>query len=509
MLQFQGKFKKKSFKKIVPKAPEKILPWSDHQKVIFNNIENGDGHTVIQSSPGSGKSTTILQGLRHVPDQYKTDNKTLFTAFTSSSAKHLESHIPKGVYSKTHHSLGFAPLRKAWGHVYGIGGMGSVDIKNDSAFALATEEVGHKANENKLRQMLVFAMDYAKISLADTVEDIEKVIDQFGIDLCGIDSVRFSNHVLSMMNKCAQAPRKLNGRSVISYADMIYLWWKNGWDLQKFDRVFVDEAQDLSPARTTLIINSLALGGRICAVLDKNQAIFGFAGASDNVVDMFMNELKAKQLHLSVSYRCPRSVIELAKRINPLIEAAPNAIDGTIDSIKSEDLYASVKEGSVILSRTNWPLIRACYKMLAMNMKVCIKGKDIGDRFQWRINCWANDTVESLINSINGWREEMCDRLIRRKQSTETVEDEARSLELFTEGASTIEEVKDRINSFFSDSPAQITLSTVHKYKGLENPNVYLLSKTLHPDRGGEEERIYYTGITRSSNCLTFVEGKI
>ena len=510
MLSFQGKFKKKFKKRKSKPAPERVqLPWSEYQRQIFNNIADNDGHTVVLSGPGSGKTQTIVEGLYHVPEQYRSNNRTLFTAFNRSIAKELEKRVPSGVMSATHHALGYRCIRKHWGALYDLNAYGSVDSRNDSLFELANEQIGDDINHNRLRQMLVKALDLSKIVLANSPENIQDVLDEYGIPLCNLNEEEFALHVFQMMEKTRNQPRILNGRNVITFSDMIWLPYINGWKLDQFERVFIDEAQDLSPARTELLLASLAPGGRVLACGDTNQAIYNFAGASPRSLEGLIKTLNAKQLPLSVSYRCARVIIEMAKKINPMIEAAPNAEDGEIETFDGEYLYEVVEPGCAVLSRTNFPLVRACFGMLALGLNTNIQGKDIGDRLLWRIKTWEPDSIPALIKSAREWADELCERLNEKKRDTTSITDEAKCIEMFAENADNIDEVQERIQQFFSDEDAQIKLSTGHKSKGLEWNKVFLLDKTYHPERGGEEENIWYVSITRAKSFLGLVEGKL
>jgi len=60
---------------------------------------------------------------------------------------------------------------------------------------------------------------------------------------------------------------------------------------------------------------------------------------------------------------------------------------------------------------------------------------------------------------------------------------------------------------FDSNDEGEIMLSTVHKAKGLEAPNVFILAteRMPHPKGGHEENNICYVAITRAQENLFFV----
>src|SRR5690606_15545707 len=72
----------------------------------------------------------------------------------------------------------------------------------------------------------------------------------------------------------------------LTYDDQCWLPIVNDWGVEQYDAVFVDEAQDLSPARRELVRRALKDNGRLFVVGDRYQAIYGFAGADIDSLPM-------------------------------------------------------------------------------------------------------------------------------------------------------------------------------------------------------------------------------
>ena len=55
------------------------MKWSKYQKAIFQNVhDQKTGHVIVEAVAGSGKTSTLLESLNHIPDE-----KTwLLVAFT-------------------------------------------------------------------------------------------------------------------------------------------------------------------------------------------------------------------------------------------------------------------------------------------------------------------------------------------------------------------------------------------------------------------------------------------
>ncbi len=479
--------------------------WSTYQNQIFEHISEGTGHSVVLASPGAGKSTTIVESLHHVPR----GEQSLCLAFNKTVAAELTLKVPLGTDARTFHRLGLDTVRENWGGVYNLSGRNCIDQDDVGAMELAIKILGNSDTSLRLRENIVWAVKMAKTMLCDTPEEIESTCKAFGISASGIDSKDFCLHVHNMLNVMKKEPLTVNGNRVISFDDMLWLPHVHGWVPKQYDRVFVDEAQDLSASRVSLVMKALKPGGRLCAVGDRNQAIYGFAGASEGVIDNVIKDLLATCLPLSVSYRCPKKIVELASAINPDIQSAQNAIEGEINHITPESLSRVIAESSkssVVISRNNFQLVSTAFNLIQAGVRASIIGKDIGNRFNWRIDNWMSRTVPELQKEIGSWREEMCAGQDSNSKNLGRINDEAASIMLFTNGASTVGDVKSRIKEFFSESSGdQVKLSTAHKAKGLEWDNVYMLDKTFKPGKNQEENNIYYVSMTRSKKVLTFV----
>lgn len=494
-------------RKKLKRQPRPDLNWNSYQNQIFNQISNGGGHTVIQSGPGTAKTTTLVEALHHIPDQYK--SRILFTAFNSSIAEEIRARTPTNVVTKTNHQLGFHTVLKHWGHVYDLRAFGAVDDKNIALLALAKQLVGDDVDKNSLHESLVYTVEMSKILLADSPEEIENIILNYGIDTYEFSCGEFAYHVWELMETTRNAPLICNGKSVISFSDMIWLPHVHGWMPEQFDWLFVDEGQDLNPARIELILNALRYGARLCTAADARQAIYGWAGATTEMLDHLVHELDATQLPLSVSYRCARRIIELAKNTNPALEAAPGAPDGTVSTFDAKILKNFVKSEMAILSRLNYPLVGLCLALLNAGFNANIQGKDIGNRLLWRISCWKPSSVQELIRNAQNWADEAEECLRKKNRTAIHIQDEAKTIIKFAETADNIDEVCEHIRKFFDDETAQVKLSTAHKAKGLEYEKVMLLDKTFKPELGGEEQNIHYVAVTRAKRWLGIATGNL
>lgn len=59
--------------------------WSQYQQAIFSFIANGTGNAIVTAVAGSGKSTTIVEGMKLVPS----GATSIFLAFNKAIADEL------------------------------------------------------------------------------------------------------------------------------------------------------------------------------------------------------------------------------------------------------------------------------------------------------------------------------------------------------------------------------------------------------------------------------------
>jgi hypothetical protein len=96
----------------VPGPVHKFEP-SVQQQAIFNELAKGLEfcdmpffNIIVDAKAGSGKTTTIVEGMRYIPREGLLPPKVVFLAFNKSIADTLGRRCPPGVVCSTFHSLG-------------------------------------------------------------------------------------------------------------------------------------------------------------------------------------------------------------------------------------------------------------------------------------------------------------------------------------------------------------------------------------------------------------------
>lgn len=471
---------------------------SPYQQSIFQAVQRGERAIVISAVPGSGKTTTIQQLVRYIPPQAS----VLMVAFNVDAAKQLQSKIDdmlqdlhdEGmatplVEARTIHSLGNGTLAQA-----GIRGR-AIGYKYSKIAReyLRSKNIWDQSVADDLGNLL----DKVRLTLSVTdVNSLIKICTRFDID---IDD-EYLDVCLQAVPELLEAGIKQAYNGVIDFTDMIYLPSVLNLSPRKYDFVLVDEAQDLNAAQRELVLKALKRNGHFVAVGDKNQAIYGFAGASHSSIQEIIDATNAIELPLSICYRCPVSAVNMAASIYPGIEHAPGMTEGEIRMISDRDIANLAQSGDLILSRVTAPLVSLCFDMLRMGKRATIRGRDLGkslgkliqtiqkfckqEHSLFDINTlWerANAYLAAQMSTLQGEEHEMKRaNLEDRIDTLLCLFDHYRS----AHALSSLDRFQQYIEEFFQeDKDAQIVLSTGHRAKGLEYPRVFIVSsnKLPHP----------------------------
>jgi ATP-dependent DNA helicase UvrD/PcrA len=476
----------------VKKCP---IVWSDFQKAIFQDVAEGTGNTVVEAKAGSSKSTTAIECVRYIPR----GKKSLFVAFNKKIAEELDERINKSyVLVKTLHSVGYATVRKRFPGI-------KLDVdKVEHIAANVLRDLGYKQFDKQkfaLAYSLARTVNLCHGSLIDTPSKIDDLIDRFDIETFEMPREEFVRAVCKTLRECRSMT------DCLAFSEMVFWPFSMGLQLEQYDRVFIDEAQDLTPAQLHIALGSCKKDGRILACGDSRQVLYTWAGVDINAIDILTKRLNAKVLPLPISYRCGKSIVKLAQEIVPDIQPAPNAIEGSVEYVDEEDFLDRVKVGDFILSRVNAPLIYYCMKLLLNGVPANIQGKDVGANLAYIIRKSEKKNVPDFLEWLEEWKTSEMARLRAKGRDPILITDKAACLEALCNGAKSLESVFDNIKTLFhdGDDSSRVILSSTHKAKGLERDRVFLLDWTYR-DTDVSESNVRYVAITRSKRELYLVQ---
>jgi DNA helicase-2/ATP-dependent DNA helicase PcrA len=503
---------------------------SRYQANILEWVERGHGDGIVGAVAGSGKTTTLTMAARIL------SGDALFLAFNKRIAAELGTRLAgTKMVAKTIHSIGLETLIKAYGKMAVDGkkydALAEREVKNVVPLALQ----GDRNLENAAKRTLARLVDMVRLTLTqlDDAAAVTDLCEAYGIDVPAHDSPLLEDAEVRaafiaaagrmLQTGMAQAT---NARArVVDFTDMIYLPVALGLTPTQLPFVMVDECQDLNRAQLELVLACRAPGGRMLFVGDPRQAIYGFAGADCDSFWTIQRRTGATLLSLSVCYRCPTSVVALAREIVPEIEPAPGAPAGTVAYVRESELARRLVAGDMVVCRLTAPLVSLCMKLIGARVPAKVVGREIGAS----ITAIVKKVVElpgyswATFGEDLGRYEAMTElRLSARKDAeaqVEALKDKCEAVRAchanFTE-AQDADHLRALIEGLFSgdNDKAPVVLSTVHRAKGLENAAVYILRPDKLPlqwpsqstQEAEQEQNLRYVAITRAMSALYFVE---
>jgi superfamily I DNA/RNA helicase len=507
-----------------PAAKHKPSP---QQAAVYEWTSNSTGSAVIEAVAGAGKTTTLINLLT------RTHGEVAFMAYNKKIAEEIAVKAePLDLGSRvrigTVHSFGFAALRTVCPRT-------KVDGKK--LITIAKRLTQNKRLPIELHEFAVKAAAMAKQAGIGAMTDIAsptawaEMIAHHAIDELlpeghgTAEGIRAACALLIASNEMAE--------QMIDFDDMIYLPLQRGLTIKPYNWVLLDEAQDTNATRRALACKLLAPGGRMVAVGDPAQAIYGFTGADSDSLDLIRKDFSAITLPLTVSYRCPKAVVAEARKWVQHIQPADNAIEGSVERITEEDFWGSAKKAGIytgltaddaILCRNTNPLVKLAYGLIRRGKGCIIEGRDIGMGLIKLATKWKTAaTVEDLRNKLGRWSQAEIKRALDKGQDAHAakIEDQTSTLlEIMSTlpDDAPIASIQTAINSLFGDTPAGerprvVTLSTIHKSKGREWPrvlwwgaNAYQPSPYARQEwQQGQERNLMYVAATRAQETLVHV----
>lgn len=461
------------------------------QSTFFAWVKNETGSCVLEATAGSGKSTTLVQMLAYIPEA----TRVLMLAFGKDASIDLDGKVKRfatetgrniaNVQVKTFHSWGFAAIRKVIRRVT----LDDNKVRQLAYDNLSAEE--YKIYASVCVNLVRLAKGEGLGALTEGgMDEWQAIVDHHDISL-DHDDAEWTRAFEIADCLMRDSIRIAEDRGIIDYADQLYLpvLWNLTFPLQ--DILAIDEAQDSNPVRRAISRMSLAPGGRVIAVGDDDQSIVGFAGASNDALDLLAADFNCVRLPLTVSYRCPKSAEKLAKQFSQKFSVHENAPDGVLnENAKLVETLAILTDRDAILCRNTAPLITLAYDLIKTERGCYVKGKEIGKGLSALINKMKAKGIEALIEKLDAYSQRETAKFLAKKQEEKAsaLNDRIECISVLIEGLPetdrTIPALLAKIESLFADNgEGKLTLSTMHKAKGLEWNNVAIVRWDLCPSK--------------------------
>lgn len=489
------------------KSQKRIREGSEQQRALWASLLDENQHILCEARAGSGKSSSSREGMHRILER-SPDASIQYAVFNNQNALEFAAEAPDGVRVGTVHAFGRVALAKTFRSM----------LEKNKTYALLDENADTKKAPRWLRRSIAQTVAAAKgqglhPDAPHAVETMRYLLHRFDINPYGREE-QIVGHAVDVLR------RSLEWVELIDFDDMIYLPAHLDASFPQADYLFLDEVQDWSPCQH-MLIPKMAASGRVIAVGDRYQSIYGFRGADIDSIPRLASHLAAtregrRDLPLTVTWRCPASHVDLARRFVPDIEPAPAAIDGEIEHVSHGD-YAP---GDMVLCYANAPIVSEALRLVASGRRAIVRGRKIGDSLLDILRTIPDQrTIAGVTAGIERWLAKELLRFSELENADDLVEeakDRAAGLSAIAAGCETPTEIPAAIDRLFSDAanpasmPGAVVFSTIHRAKGLEAEHVHLIAVPMRkPKRDWEAQQqrnLEYVALTRSKRRLVFVD---
>lgn len=498
---------------------EDFVP-SKEQEDIFDALQHGIGNIIVNAVAGSGKSTVIKGCALLVPENKRfivlSHNKDVADKMRFSL---LSAGMDRKRFEvRTFHSLGYKILRDC-----GIADIDNDGIVDDNKYMAYIGNLSRAADGHRLtlkeKVALKSTVDFARQNLSQDEYDIHNVIEKY--DIIPFSSIEET--ALSVMEWGKNAVRDLG---LCDYLDMLWYPYEGIDTLPRYfqlDYIFVDEAQDASPAQQAMVKRLMGRSTRLIVMGDRYQAINTWCGSDERAMDNF-KKLGARwtELPLSTNYRCGKAILSNAMKtiekykFDIVLNPHDNASDGEI--IRNAHVE-QIRENDMVLCRHTYPLFQLYARLTEMGIRAEIRGENIAQKILTILSCSENDNLEDIIKEtaamgLDGTEPEDDDDI---RGNTVMCYEMCQIFKILSMSCNTRDDAKRYIEKAFitRNQSGVVSLSTMHKAKGLEANNVFIAYPELLPspmcqDEDGwqmeMEKNLEYVALTRAKNKLFFLD---
>lgn len=472
-----------------------FTPTPEQSAIVTAAVET-KSNLLVNALAGAAKTSTLVliaQALR--------GTSMLCLAFNKRIADEMKERLPPNCEAMTLNSIG----HRAWGSY--LGRRLNVDAKK--TFRILTDLINDLSASDKKAAYEVFADLMRNIDFGKSCGYIPSGHFPLAKPLMGDEE--FFAHLdekptpleMDLIRAATLISLKEAVQGTIDFGDQLLMptCWPAVFPF--YPLVLIDEAQDLS-ALNHVMLRKIAKK-RLIAVGDPCQSIYGFRGAHQDSMGLLRERFDMTEFSLTISFRCPVSVVEAARWRAPAMQYPEWAKPGTVERIHSWDVD-TVPQGNVaVICRNNAPLFSMAIKLLRDGRYPELIGNDIGKSMIKQLKKLGPPDMPrtEVLAAIEEWKVAK----LEKARNPERVHDHAACLRVFAEEGRTLQQAIDYAERIFSIA-GPVKLMTGHKSKGLEFDTVFILDKDLINLREDQEKNLLYVMQTRAKDRLVYVDSK-
>lgn len=476
----------------------KLVPTAE-QAAIIEAARSSTDNLLINALAGAAKTSTLVMIAHALPSTIM-----LSLAFNKRIATEMKDRLPSNVMCKTLNALGHGVWAQTCSRRLVLDAKKSYTILKGLVDGLGRKDKG-EAYETFSETLKLIGKAKLAGYIPDKVPTGRRLIscDDFWADL-DEDAEELCRDLVdrALIESISQAYA-----GTIDFDDQIYMPTLFGGAFPRFPLVLVDEAQDLSSINHAMLEKLVVQ--RLIAVGDPYQSIYAFRGAMSTSMATLRERFSMREMNLSISFRCPKSIVERARFRAPHMQWPDWAEEGQVNA-PVEWTASDIGDGAAVICRNNAPLFRLAFTLIRAGRGVTVIGSDIGPALVKALKKLGpeNMSYEQASKAIDTWETER----LRKGKGRAAVRDKAECLRVFLSiGGNLVGAIAYAESIFKSQGPIQ--LLSGHKSKGLEWDNVFHLDPSRipspyaeGPDEQEQELNVRYVIETRAKKTLTLIE---
>ena len=464
------------------------------QEAIIDAAVNTKENLMVSALAGAAKTSTLVMIAEALPN-----TKILSLAFNKKIATEMTERLPKNCTAMTLNSLGHRTWASALGQRLVLD-----TSKNYTNLKGLIDKLSPRLKDEAYEYLsdMLQALDHAKNlgwipdghytqakRLCDNMEFFGS-LDEEPTEL--MEELLINATVMSLEQAW---------KGKVDFGDQLLMPTVFPAMFDHYPLVLGDEIQDFSPLNHAMV-RKLAKT-RFIGVGDSNQSIYAFRGAHHESMEIMRKMFNMRELILSVSFRCPKRVVEEARWRAPHMQYPEWAIDGEVQHLAKWD-EDTVPQTAAIICRNNAPLFSMAIRLLKNGRYPQIIGNDIGKGLMKIMRKFGNEAMsrDEVMGSIDLWEAQK----LAKTRAVGKVHDQASCMRVFANHGENLGQAIAYAEHLFA-SQGPIQMMTGHKSKGLEFDTVFFLDQDLlRLEDGGEQEKnLKYVIQTRAKKQLFYV----
>lgn len=542
-------------------------PSTYQQDILDFFLNNPQSNMLVNALAGSGKSTTACMLSEH------SKTSDLYIAFNASVVEEFKKKI-KNPKTKvmTMHSLAYSIMlynveqesKDSGEKPKGFGSQRSkrtVSLDNFKPHKILDEEITKRygryiefAKRVFLKDNYINLYNLCRLTLTDmsSNKDVSRLIDDHVLFLYygdeGYSAPDISEITSTLKILDTKSRQQFETQGVIDFTDMLWITFNklkyDNWEVPYwalYTNIYCDEVQDFSNIQLNFLKFIKRTKGRYVFIGDFHQAIYNFAGANAQAFNQIPKMFApVKTFDLPICYRCAKSHLSRVNREYgiPILpcDDAPMGFVKTIDKSKISE-YA--KAGDMVISRKNKWIAEVVLDLARNGTPIFIEDKEMVGAIKRQIlssKCTSVGTLEKFLQKVisnynkklfeivsknvreGGHEEERLEAVAETNSKIDNTSFLLEILEGYLENhtpSDSVSKFSDFVDKLLNTTPSPdcVRLCSIHKAKGLEATNVFVLNEAKinydfrnSKEQNVQEKNLSYIATTRAKEGLYLVK---